>query len=518
MKRVIWAVAFLAVLAGAGYTYQAGLLNGLFERGRNEAPTRPSQPAVPVKVAVVAVKPTPVEFDSIGTVQTIASVAVKSRLDAVIDKVLVQDGQFVKAGDVIFQLDARAAQAQVDQAAATLARDQAQLSNANRNVERDTPLVSKDFLSHQQFDTDSATAKALAATVQADQAQLENAKVMLTYYTIVAPIDGRVGAIAIKQGNSIKSNDVPLATVNQIQPIYVSFALPQNQLPELRAAMALGAVPVSVLGQGDKGAPVEGKVAFFDNAIDTTSGTINVRATFANDEQRLWPGEFVNVSVRCPHRSQRHRHSARRRPGRPERHLRLRHQGRRHRRNAPRHGRPDGRRPSRHQQGTERRRASGDRRAASSERRRPRPDRRRRAAKAGWRVMTLPELCIRRPVMTTLLMLAFVIFGLFSYRLLPVAAVPRVDFPTIVVNAQLPGASPETMASSVATPLEKQFSTIAGVNAMISSSGEGITSITMQFDLDRNIDGAALGRAVGLDLGGQAPADPDDDAAELPSR
>src|SRR5580658_2517243 len=106
--------------------------------------------------------------------------------------------------------------------------------------------------------------------------------------------------------------------------------------------------------------------------------------------------------------------------------------------------------------------------------------------------MTLPELCIRRPVMTTLLMLAFVIFGLFGYRLLPVAAIPRVDFPTIVVAAQLPGASPESMASSVATPLERQFSTIAGLNSMISTSGQGITSITMQFDLDRNIDGAAL--------------------------
>src|SRR5580698_5271961 len=106
--------------------------------------------------------------------------------------------------------------------------------------------------------------------------------------------------------------------------------------------------------------------------------------------------------------------------------------------------------------------------------------------------MTLPELCIRRPVMTTLLMMAFVIFGLFSYRLLPVAAIPRVDFPTIVVSAQFPGASPETMSSSVALPLEKQFSTIAGLNSMISSSGEGVTSITMQFDLDRNIDGAAL--------------------------
>src|SRR5262249_34871231 len=104
--------------------------------------------------------------------------------------------------------------------------------------------------------------------------------------------------------------------------------------------------------------------------------------------------------------------------------------------------------------------------------------------------MTLPELCIRRPVMTTLLMLAFVVFGLFSYRLLPVAAIPRVDFPTIVVSASLPGASPETMASSVATPLEKQFSTIAGLNSLVSSNGLGITSITMQFDLNRDIDGA----------------------------
>src|SRR6201994_1305925 len=106
--------------------------------------------------------------------------------------------------------------------------------------------------------------------------------------------------------------------------------------------------------------------------------------------------------------------------------------------------------------------------------------------------MSLPELCIRRPVMTTLLMLAFVIFGLFSYRLLPVAAIPRVDFPTIVVSGQLPGASPETMAASVATPLERQFSTIAGLNSMVSSSGQGVTSITMQFDLSRDIDGAAL--------------------------
>jgi len=293
MKRGIWAVAFVAVLALVGVAYQSSWL----DPARSQTSGARQQGTVPVRVAEVVITPTPVQFDTIGTAQTIASVAIKSRLDAVIDKVLVKDGQFVKAGDVMFQLDSRAAHAQVDQAAATLARDQAQLANAQRNVERDQPLVNKNFVSHQQFDTDSATAKALMATVQADQAALENAKVLLSYYTIAAPIDGRVGAIAIKQGNSIKANDVPLATINQIQPIYVSFALPQADLPELRVAMAAGPVTVHVLPQGDKGTPIDGKIAFFDNTIDATSGTINVRATFANDDQRLWPGQYVNVSV-----------------------------------------------------------------------------------------------------------------------------------------------------------------------------------------------------------------------------
>lgn len=292
MKRVTWVIAFLVIVALGAVVYQANLL----APARSQTPARP-QGAVPVRVATVAVQATPVELNTIGTVQTIASVALKSRLDAVIDKVLVADGQFVKAGDILFQLDSRAAEAQLHQAEAALARDQVQLANAQRNVERDKPLVSKDFVSHQQFDTDSATANALQATVLADQAQLENAKVLLSYYTIVAPIDGRVGAIAIKRGNSIKSNDLPLATINQIQPIYVSFAVPQNNLPELRTALSQGPVTVRVLPQGDKGAPVEGRVAFFDNAIDITSGTINVRASFTNDEQRLWPGQFVNVMV-----------------------------------------------------------------------------------------------------------------------------------------------------------------------------------------------------------------------------
>jgi multidrug efflux system membrane fusion protein len=252
---------------------------------------------VPVRVTTVLAQPTPVEFNTIGNVQTIASVSVKSRVDAVIDQVMVKDGQFVKAGDLLFQLDSRAAQATLHQSEATLARDQAQLANAQRTAGRSKSLIANRYVSQQQFDTDSSAATALEATVKGDQAQLENAKVVLSYYSIVAPLDGRVGMIAIKQGNSIKSNDVPLATINEVQPIYVSIALPQNNLPELRAAMTKGPVTVQVRPAGDKGDPIVGKIAFFDNNIDSTSGTINVRSTFENADQRLWPGQFVNVSV-----------------------------------------------------------------------------------------------------------------------------------------------------------------------------------------------------------------------------
>ncbi len=292
MKRVWLAVAFLVLAGLGGIAYQTWL-----EPARSQTPPPRAAAGVPVTVATAANMPIPVRLDTIGTVQPVAAVTVKSRIDGFIDSVLIQDGQYVKAGDIMFRLDPRAAQAQVLQMQAQVARDQAQLANAKRNVERDAPLVGKDFMSRQQFDTDTTTARALEATVAADTAQLENAKVLLSYNTIPAPIDGRVGTIAIKSGNSIKSNDLPLATINQIRPIYVAFNLPQSELPALRAALSKGAGPVSVRPQGDEGAPITGAVQFFDNSVDVTSGTIAVRAQFANDDRRLWPGQFVNVSM-----------------------------------------------------------------------------------------------------------------------------------------------------------------------------------------------------------------------------
>jgi len=293
MRRVWWAIAFLVLAGVAGVTYQSLLVPARSQTAKGPRPA----PAVPVVVATVTRQPMPARIETIGTVQPIATVTIKSRIDGYIDQVMIQDGQYVKAGDVMFRLDARAAQAQLQQVQATLAKDQATLANAKRDVARYEPLVAKDFVSHQQYDTAATTARSLEAAVASDQAAIDNYKVLLTYYTIVAPIDGRVGAITIKSGNSIKANDLPLASINQIKPIYVSFSLPQSELPALRDAMSRGPVAVSVRATGDPGQPIVGTVAFFDNAVDTTSGTINVRAKFDNDEQRLWPGQFVNVTA-----------------------------------------------------------------------------------------------------------------------------------------------------------------------------------------------------------------------------
>jgi membrane fusion protein, multidrug efflux system len=294
MRRVVMAVALLAILAGGGIAYQAVITHSA--RSQTSGQAR-GAPVVPVVVAVAQREPTPVRLDAVGTVQTIASVAVKSRIDGLIAQVMVNDGQYVKAGDTMVLLDSRAAQAQVRQMEAQLARDRAQLTNAKRDVDRFAPLVAKDFVSHQQYDTAVTTSQALEASVRADEAALENAKVQLTYYTIAAPMDGRLGTIALKAGSNVKANDLAILTINQTKPIWVSFSLAQSDFPAVRRAMEAGPVELDVAAPGDSEAPEQGRVAFFENAIDTTTGTIALKGTFDNPQERLWPGEFVNVSV-----------------------------------------------------------------------------------------------------------------------------------------------------------------------------------------------------------------------------
>jgi multidrug efflux system membrane fusion protein len=255
-------------------------------------------PAVPVAVATVATKSVPVEFGTIGTVTAYATVALKSRIDGEIMEVHFKDGQEVKAGDLLFSIDNRTIRTQLEQAQANLARDKALLLSAQREVDRQTSLVKKNFASKQAVDQATASADSLQATVASDQAAIDAANVQLSYTEIRSPIDGRAGAVNLPRGNMVKANDTgSLVVLNQLRPIYVAFALPQGQLPRVRQAMAAGPLTVSTTIPGDSGPPLTGDLTFVDNAVDSSTGTIQLRATFDNAQTRLWPGQFVNVTL-----------------------------------------------------------------------------------------------------------------------------------------------------------------------------------------------------------------------------
>ncbi len=295
MKRLA-ALLLVAALVGAG-----AFLWPRSDRSPADvaaAGQTPQSPAVPVAVATVVSKPVPVEFGTIGTVTAYATVALKSRIDGEIMEVHLKDGQDVKAGDLLFTIDSRTIRAQLEQVQANLAHDQALLVSAQREVERQNSLVKKNFASKQAVDQAKASADSLAASVQADQAAVDAAKVQLSYTEIRAPIDGRAGVVNLPRGNMVKANDTgALVVLNQLRPVYVAFALPQGELPRVRQAMAAGPLTVSTTIPGDSGPPLAGDLTFVDNAVDSTTGTIQLRATFDNAETRLWPGQFVNVTL-----------------------------------------------------------------------------------------------------------------------------------------------------------------------------------------------------------------------------
>jgi multidrug efflux system membrane fusion protein len=292
MKRVVIAVIFLIVLAGAGIAYEN------FRLAAQPKQVARAPQAVPVTAVAAARKPVAVRLDAIGTVQPIATVVVKSRIDGQIVKVPIRDGQEVKAGDTLFVLDSRAVEAQIRQAEAQLARDRAQLANAKHEADRQAQLVSKNYTATATYETAQTNAVTMEATLRADEAGLDNMKVQLSYYTITTPIDGRVGAVLLKAGNNVKANDtITLATVNQLHPIYVAFSVPQRQLPAIRDAASGHDLMVTAQAPGDGGPLETGKLAFIDNAVDATTGTIVLKAVFDNTKDRLWPGQFVNTSL-----------------------------------------------------------------------------------------------------------------------------------------------------------------------------------------------------------------------------
>jgi len=265
--------------------------------GNAQVERRPTERAVPVDVAVAAKKRLPVRVDLLGTVTPIASVAVKTRVDTEIVGVHFQDGAMVRQGDVLFTLDARAIEAQLHQAEGTLAKDHAQLEGAERDMRRYTDLVAKGATPVTNLDNAKTQVATFEGSIRADQALIENLKVQIGYCTIRAPISGRVSMAAVKVGNFVRQADTtPIATIIQTAPVYVTFALPQGSLAELRASLSNESANIEAIVPGDP-RKAAGQVTMIENTVDPTTGTVPVRATMPNSDEVLWPGTLVTVRL-----------------------------------------------------------------------------------------------------------------------------------------------------------------------------------------------------------------------------
>ena len=253
---------------------------------------------VPVTVATVERKSVPVEIRVIGTAEAYSTVAVHAQITGQLTDVKFKEGDDVTEGQPLFALDRRPLETALLQAQANLDRDIAQAANAESQAKRYQDLAERGIATREQVDTSRTGATASSATVEADRAAVENAKVQLQYATIAAPLSGRTGALMVHEGNLVRANDtVPLVVINQVSPIYVSFAIPQSQLSELKRYMAQGSLRVLASPPNEAGPQAAGRISFVDNAVDQTTGTIRIKGSFPNTDRRLWPGQFVNVTV-----------------------------------------------------------------------------------------------------------------------------------------------------------------------------------------------------------------------------
>ena len=287
--------------------------------GKKENPTM----ALPVEVAPAVQKTVPVELRAIANVQAYSTVSVKSRIAGQLMQVYFKEGQEVKQGELLFTVDPRPFEAALQQAEANLERNMALVKQAEANIERDVAqaknaqveadrhkfLFEKGVVPRQQYDNFRTSAEAFEATVRADRAAkanadaavladraaVQNAKLQLSYCSIRSPMDGRTGSLIVQEGNMIKDNDVILVVINQITPIYVAFSIPEQYLSEIKKYMASGKIQVEALIPMNEERPEKGIITFIDNAVDSSTGTIRLKGTFANHEKRLWPGQFVNV-------------------------------------------------------------------------------------------------------------------------------------------------------------------------------------------------------------------------------
>jgi multidrug efflux system membrane fusion protein len=249
-----------------------------------------------VLTATVEQKDVPLQLKAIGAVEAYSNVSVKTQITGELTGVHFREGEDVKKGQLLFTLDKRPFEAALKQAQGMLARDQAQAANARAQARRYEALHQSGVVSREEFEQMQSNADALDAAVVADQAAVENARVQLVYCTIYSPIDGHTGPLLIHQGNMIKANDTPfLVSINQIQPIYVTFTVPEQNLAEIKRYLSRGKLKVLAYIPDDPRGPASGWLSFIDNTVDQATGTIKLKGEFANADRRLWPGQFVDV-------------------------------------------------------------------------------------------------------------------------------------------------------------------------------------------------------------------------------
>ena len=258
---------------------------------------KPAEEKVPVTVAKVEQKNVPMQIRAIGTVQPVSTVSVRPLVGGQLTRVWFREGDDVRKGQMLFTIDPRPYEAALQQAQANLARDQANQRNAESEAARYAGLVKKDYVTKEEYEKITSGAEAAKAVVAADRAAVENARLQLAYCNISAPIDGRTGSLMVHAGNIVHANDTnPLVVINQVTPVYVQFAIPESQLDQVRARGGVG-VPVAAAPQNGGSPIAAGKLSFIDNAVDSTTGTITLKALFPNQNRALWPGQFVTVAV-----------------------------------------------------------------------------------------------------------------------------------------------------------------------------------------------------------------------------
>lgn len=263
----------------------------------NDAQKKVSSPPVPVVVAQAEAKDVPVELRNVGNVEAFATVTIRSQITGQITKIHFREGQEVKAGDLLFTIDPRPSEGALKQAQADLKRDQAQLVSVRLEFERAKKLLENGIGSRDDYDKAEAAFHALEATIMSDEAAVSRAKLQVEFTSIRSPIDGRTGNLMVKEGNIVKAPDDFLVTINQVHPIYITFSVPEQELPAIRQRMKASALMVEGEVPGELGEPARGELAFIDNVVDTTTGRIKLKAVFANTNDVLWPGQFLQTKL-----------------------------------------------------------------------------------------------------------------------------------------------------------------------------------------------------------------------------